>query len=95
MSGAEATVVAAALAAVVALLNLAHTARVARRTAWWTRAQWAIDKTLDEQHPEAREVGAATLAILGTERRVSDQDVRVLQAALTRALDRRRDRRGR
>jgi hypothetical protein len=86
LSGAGATVIAAALATIVALLSLRQTHRATLRDAWWKRAEWAIDKSLSPE-PETREVGAHVMLILARDTRATDQDLRVLQAALRRALD--------
>lgn len=88
LSGAEATVIAAALAAIVGLGTLRLNAVTARRSAWWSRAEWAIDRSFDVTNDELREVGSYAMAVLIRDRHVSDADLRVLQAALQRVLDR-------
>ncbi len=88
LTGAEATVIAAVLAALVGLSTLRLNALTARRSAWWARAEWAIDRSFDVTNDELREVGSYAMAVLVRDRHVTEADLRVLQAALQRVLDR-------
>lgn len=83
----QATVIAAVLAAIVALVSVWQTRRYNRHTAWWTRAEWAIDKSLASE-PEVREVGSFAMAVLAADRHATDADLKVIRAALQRVLDR-------
>ena len=88
LSGAEATAFAAVLAALVGLSTLRLNAVTARRSAWWTRAEWAMDRSFDVTNDELRDVGSYAIAVLVRDRHAPDADLRVLQAALQRVLDR-------
>jgi hypothetical protein len=80
--------VATLMAAVVALTGVGATVfqkwRSDRRDAWWKRAQWAIDKSLNAE-PDVREIGNRAMLVLVNEKGVSDTDLEVLRAALVRA----------
>ena len=88
---------AAALAFTAALLQLRQRTASDRRalqqkadsdahTAWWVRAQWAIDKSLSPDR-RTREIGTDAMQVLGADPTATVADLNVLDAAIVRALD--------
>ncbi len=69
-----------------AMLTLAQKIRNDRRAAWWSRAQWAIDKSLSDD-VQTRRVGTDAMQVLAQDRTATKPDLQVLDAALVRALD--------
>ena len=55
-------------------------------TAWWVRAQWAIDKSLSLDR-RTREIGTDAMQVLGADPTPTVADLNVLDAAIVRALD--------
>ncbi len=70
-----------------AMLGLAQKIRNDRRAAWWSRAQWAIDKSLSDDE-QTRHVGTDAMQVLAQDRTATEADLQVLDSALIRALDR-------
>lgn len=68
------------------MLTLRQRARSDRHTAWWARAQWAIDLSLSAD-PETRSVGFEAMTVLGRSATASAADLQVLDVAFTRRLD--------
>jgi hypothetical protein len=50
-----------------AVLTIWQKSRTDRRELWWTRVQWAADKSVDPD-PGSRDIGAAALASLAAEK---------------------------
>lgn len=69
-----------------AMLTLRQRARSDRHTAWWVRAQWAIDVS-SSADPETRSVGFEAMTVLGRDTTASAADLEVLDVAFTRRLD--------
>jgi hypothetical protein len=80
-----ATLIVAAVALVVGSVTIWQKWRNDERDAWWKRAQWAIDKSLSAD-PNERNIGSEAMALFAFDSAVSDNDVRVLQVALRRAV---------
>lgn len=90
-----AAVITAAVVFLVGFLTVMQKWRSDARQAWWTRAQWAIDKSLSP-NPDEREVGSESMGVLvNAHFGVPNADIRVLEVALLRAMvDRREVQRG-
>lgn len=86
LTGLEVTASVGVLAFAGGMLSLWQKALTDRRTAWWTRAQWAMDKSLSED-PATRRIGAEAMLVLASDSKGDPLDLEVLDAALTRALD--------
>lgn len=61
-----------------------------RREQWWERFRWASGLTLGEDE-QGVELGLEVLTLLATSRLTGPEDLEVLEAGLTAALDRRPD----
>ena len=75
------------LAFTAAMLQLRQRSLSDAHTAWWARAQWAIDKSLSPDRM-TREIGTDAMQVLGADRTATVADLNVLDAAIVRALDR-------
>lgn len=79
-------VLAAGLAFTAAMLTLRQKAASDAHTAWWVRAQWAIDKSLSTDR-RTSQIGTDAMRVLAIDPSATTRDLDVLDAALVRALD--------
>lgn len=85
-----ATLVVATVALFVGLRTVRQRDRADRREQWWERARWATDLTLaDDDH--RRELGFDVLALLARSRLAAEEELDLLDVALTHELGRRPD----
>lgn len=83
-----ATFVVATVALYVGLRTIRQRDLADRRDQWWKRFQWAADLTVNgDDH--AQGLGLDVLDLLGTSSLAGAEEVELLEAAITAALDRR------
>lgn len=83
----DAVLYAAVIGGVVSLVNLVQKYANDRRTAWWTRAEWAIDHTLSKEVVEQR-IGQTALRVLIETPGTTPRDYDVVDAALEQLEER-------
>lgn len=80
-------VLASVLAFTAAMATLWQKIVSDRHTAWWLRAQWAIDQAFSDD-PALRRVGSDAMEVLAADKRASPADLDVLDVALQAVLQR-------
>lgn len=85
-----ATLAVASVALFVGLRTIRQRDLADRREQWWERFRWASDLTLGADQ-QARVLGLEVLDLLVTSRLAGPEELEVLEAGMTAALDRRPD----
>jgi hypothetical protein len=83
-----ATLVVASVALYVGLRTVRQRDLADRRDQWWKRYQWATDLTLDPD-VHRRDLGLRVLELLAASRLAGQEEVDLLDEAVTAELDRR------
>jgi len=86
--GPLATTLVASAALFVGLRTIRQRDQADRRDQWWKRAQWAADLSISED-PHHREVGLTALEVLATSALAGDEELTLLDVALSAELERR------
>ncbi|WP_155990617.1 hypothetical protein [Paraoerskovia marina] len=84
-----ATALAGVAAFIIGMGTLLHRAKSEARSQWWERMQWATDHRLDTTSGEKHEVGSEVLYALIDSPLADEDELRVIDAVLAVALDRR------
>ncbi len=72
----------AIVAAVIGGFTLRQRAQADNRSEWWSRAQWALDRALDD-HPSIQALGLATLEVLAHSTLAHTDELELFDAAWT------------
>lgn len=83
-----ATLVVASVALYVGLRTIRQRDLADRRDQWWKRYQWATDLTLDRD-VHRRDLGLRVLELLAASKLAGDEEIDLLDEAVTAELDRR------
>lgn len=85
-----ATLVVASVALFVGLRTIRQRDLADRRDQWWSRFRWAADLTMGEDE-HSRRIGLEVLTLLAHSRLAADEELELLDAAMTAELARRLD----
>jgi hypothetical protein len=72
--------------AFVATVPISDETSVGSQSAWWSRARWALEATLDDK-PARREVGLAALELLSTSSLSGKEETAIIAEAWKRPLE--------